>query len=532
MSLPSDARTARRYLRGLRDFWRAPANWTDAPGTIRGWLAGRQDAFADMLRQHVFANPRSPYLRLMQVAGLTEERVLAMLGAHGVEGCLKRLYDAGVYITLDELKGRQPIRRGALEFYVTADDVRTAAPGNLMAPTGGSRSAGVATPIDVADLLYELPPRYLFSRAYGLLERPFALWRPPPPATAGLRAALRNGKLGMKPRRWYGVTRAGPGPAAGKSALITLCTVMGSRLLGHTMPFPRYVPVDHVEVIARWLAEQTRRGASIHLDTMTSGAALICLAARRLGLDISGHIVRVGGEPLTEAKAALFQGAGIRYCSQYGMTEAGTLGLSCAASPLPDDMHLLTYRLAVLQEPRALPGWPEPVGALIVTLFSPRMTTVMLNMEIGDYGVMDERACDCPLGAAGLNTHLHTIRSYDKLTTAGMHFMGTDLIDLLEVGLPGRFGGGPTDYQLVETEVAGATALKLVVSPAVGALDEGAVVAYVLSELERRTKAGRMMTDVWRDADLLHVERALPYMTRAAKILPLHVEHPRRVEGS
>ena len=32
----------------------------------------------------------------------------------GLEEALERLYDAGVYVTQDEFKGRQPIRRGAL----------------------------------------------------------------------------------------------------------------------------------------------------------------------------------------------------------------------------------------------------------------------------------------------------------------------------------------------------------------------------------------------------------------------------------
>ena len=36
----------------------------------------------------------------------------------GVETTLGKLYDAGVYVTGDEFKGRKPIRRGALEFPV------------------------------------------------------------------------------------------------------------------------------------------------------------------------------------------------------------------------------------------------------------------------------------------------------------------------------------------------------------------------------------------------------------------------------
>ena len=153
------------------------------------------------------------------------------------------------------------------------------------------------------------------------------------------------------------------------------------------------------------------------------------------------------------------------------------------------------------------------MGALYVTVFADRMTRVMLNVETGDYGQLERRACGCPLGSAGLDLHLHTIRSYEKLTSAGMHFMGADLIDLIETALPGRFGGGPTDYQFVEQEEQGETRVKLVVNPTVGLLAEAEVASYVLRELERRTKAGRLMTDIWRGHGTLQVERRPPYVT-------------------
>jgi hypothetical protein len=108
-----------------------------------------------------------------------------------------------------------------------------------------------------------------------------------------------------------------------------------------------------------------------------------------------------------------------------------------------------------------------------------------------------------------------------------MHFMGADLQNVLETALPARFGGGPVDYQFVETEEGGQTVLKLMVAPTVGSVNERDVVDFTLRELERRTKAGRIMTDIWRDASLLRVERAAPHTTRTNKIQPLHVERPR-----
>ena len=62
------------------------------------------------------------------------------------------------------------------------------------------------------------------------------------------------------------------------------------------------------------------------------------------------------------------------------------------------------------------------------------------------------------LAELGFTTHLHTVRSYEKLTSGGVMFMGSMLHELLEETLPARFGGSPLDYQLVEEEEDGVRA--------------------------------------------------------------------------
>ena len=63
-----------------------------------------------------------------------------------------------------------------------------------------------------------------------------------------------------------------------------------------------------------------------------------------------------------------------------------------------------------------------------------------------DYAVISHPHCGCPWEEMGYTQQLHTIRSYEKLTSEGMHFVGTDLIAVVEEVLPARFGGAPTDY--------------------------------------------------------------------------------------
>jgi hypothetical protein len=148
----------------------------------------------------------------------------------------------------------------------------------------------------------------------------------------------------------------------------------------------------------------------------------------------------------------------------------------------------------------------------------------MLNVEVGDYATTTSRECGCPWQALGFTQHLQDIGSYEKLTAEGMHFLGSDLVDLLEGVLPAAFGGGPTDYQLIEGESDGMVTVTLAVSPRVGAVDETRVVDRLLDGLARGDAAGRMMAARWREARTIRVARVEPRATRAGKVLALHVD--------
>src|SRR5262245_61895590 len=57
------------------------------------------------------------------------------------------------------------------------------------------------------------------------------------------------------------------------------------------------------------------------------------------------------------------------------------------------------------------------------------------------------RACECPLGEAGLTLHVTDVGSDVKLTSEGLNYSVAGLAELLEATLPARFGGGVGDYQ-------------------------------------------------------------------------------------
>ena len=202
---------------------------------------------------------------------------------------------------------------------------------------------------------------------------------------------------------------------------------------------------------------------------------------------------------------------------------AGRVGIGCAGPGRLsiDDVHVLTGKVAIFLRPTA--DGIVDVPALVLTSLDPTTPKLMLNVESGDTGVLVEHDCGCAVGAAGYRLHLHTIRSYDKLTIEGTNFFGGELMRLVEDVLPARFGGSPTDYQFVEDEQDGLPRVRLFVSPRVGAVDDRAILEQALGGLAEGPGYRQMMAGIWRDGVTLTVERSEPFHTATAKIPALHV---------
>jgi hypothetical protein len=104
-----------------------------------------------------------------------------------------------------------------------------------------------------------------------------------------------------------------------------------------------------------------------------------------------------------------------------------------------------------------------------------------------------------------------------------MSFLDVDVVRALEQVLPARFGGGPTDYQLVEDIGAGDhPRLRLLVNPTVGPVDARAVATAFLSAIGPGSGVERVMGMLWDEARVIEVERRPPLATPAGKILHLH----------
>jgi hypothetical protein len=152
----------------------------------------------------------------------------------------------------------------------------------------------------------------------------------------------------------------------------------------------------------------------------------------------------------------------------------------------------------------------------------------LLNASLGDQAVLSQRRCGCPFEALGWTTHLQTIRSSKQLTAGGMSVADAQVVRILEQVLPARFGGYPTDYQLIEDETEqGKPVLRLLVHPRLGPLDDEAIGDVFLRAIGGGSGVERITELQWRQGGWLQVERRAPLTTDSGKIL-----HLRRERGS
>ncbi|CAG0989305.1 hypothetical protein BURK1_02179 [Burkholderiales bacterium] len=518
----SELRTAGGYLRGLGAFLTRPQDFEEGRGRLERQMARRQRTFADVLQRAVFENPGSPYRRLFAWARITQADVARLLAETGVEGTLERLHDAGVHVHLDEFKGRRPIVRPGLDLEVRAEDFdNPLTTRQYEARTGGSSGAARRILVDLGLLEHESAYHASFLAATGTGDRALAIWHPAPPGAVGIKTALIRSKLARPAEKWFSQTPLNAGSL--KHAAFTRATVLTARLCGAPVPMPEYTPAQDVGRVVAWLARKCAQGEPAILVTTASAGVRTCTAAIDAGVDIRDTLFILGGEPFTPAKAELIARTGSRAASHYAMVEAGAIGVACQAATHPDDVHLLGDKVATIRRDLVVGDSGRPLPALFHTTLLHASPKVMLNVESGDYGVLEDRDCGCRALPPPFRRHLHTIRSYEKLTSEGMSFLGGDLLTLVEQVLPARFGGYPTYYQFVEREQAGLPKVSLVVSRAVGKLDAALVVETVLDFLRRRGLAAAMIASMWTQGRTLEVLRGDSHVTSGGKIQPLQV---------
>ncbi|MBZ5537312.1 MAG: hypothetical protein LAO31_15260 [Acidobacteriia bacterium] len=513
-----------RYFSGLRRFLRQPLTLEDCRRRILHQLQDRNESFLRIVERGIYGNPRSPYAKLLKHAGIDFTTVAALVRREGLEATLDRLYDAGVYVTFEEFKGRRPVHRSGLNFTVRpADFDNPLLARDYEMRTGGSRGVGTRIIVDFDLLTHEAAYHCLSIECLGLAGRPVAIWYGVPPVVSGLKHLLRSAKIDQRIERWFSLSPLVVRPKTLKYFVFTKYALYGSRLFGKPLPNPEYTPLENAHEVALWLAAKSREGSPAELHTNPSSGVRVCLVAKEHGLDISGTFFRFNSEPYTPGKAKIVAESGSRAAAQYSMGEIGNIGMACGTSAALDDIHLLTDKLAVIQREKQIQNSTVRVDALLYTTLLPSCPKLLLNVESDDYGKVERRKCNCLWGDLGFEQHIENIRSYDKLTSEGMTFFGSELISLVEDVLPSRFGGHATDYQFLEEEEDGLPRVNIVVSPRAGAIDEERLILTILDRLGSSLVLKSMMAERWREGRTLRVIRREPFASGAAKILPLHI---------
>jgi hypothetical protein len=511
-----------RFLAKLPAFLRSPIGVAEAEAILRRRHAERETDFLALARRAVYGHPASPYRRLLKRAGCEYGDLERLVRDEGLEGALRVLFRHGVFLTVAELKGRCSVVRGSLQFEVSPDGLRNRATAfHFPGQSGGSGGPSTALSIDlrfVRDVAANLAASL---DARGAAGWQLAYWDVP---GGTIRPLLVCAKVGQAPRRWFSPVDPGSRDVHPRYRWSARALRWGGRLASVRLPAPEHVPLDDPRPIAQWMRQVLAAGATPCLLTYSSPAVRLAEAARAASLDLRGAHFLLYGEPVTAARLAIVRRTGAEAHALYIAMETWRLGEGCLAPAEADDVHFLSDLHALIQagpdgDPLGLPG-----PALLVTSLRPTAPLILLNVTLGDQAVVADRRCGCALERLGWVRHLHTIRSYEKLTAGGMTFLDTDVVRVLEEVLPARFGGAPTDYQLIEEETAeGRARVRLLMRPEVGPADPAAVAKVFMAALGSGTGAERIMGQVWRDGAVLGVERRAPLATPSGKILHLHL---------
>ena len=142
-----------RFARGVREYLKEPLEPEVIYKTIKKRVQDREKNFLATVKKVIYDNTDSPYLKLLNMAGCEYGDLEKMVNVQGTEPTLKKLYQSGVYITLDEFKGKKKIVRGSASFEVSESDFDTPIKSNVLVDhSGASRSSGTRTSYDFEHL--------------------------------------------------------------------------------------------------------------------------------------------------------------------------------------------------------------------------------------------------------------------------------------------------------------------------------------------------------------------------------------------
>lgn len=510
------------FLLGLRDFFRERVTLERAEREVKDALAARGENFLARVGAEVFGRPAGPYFNLLKFAGCEFGDIEAAVRRDGVEATLDRLARAGVYLTAEEFKGKKEVTRGGRSFAVDPGAFDRAQTPGFVGRSSGTANPPMRSTRPLDWLATRSYASALFFSAHRVWDDAHAVYDAILPGTA-INHLMINAKLGKPTDRWF--AREVPFRHwAGEMSwhATTWAIVLAGKCFGPGFPRPEFTALSELDRVVRWITAERRRGKKCFITTVASSAARIARVAWKMGESLKGAKFYVAGEPFTEAKEEALGRVEATATSRFSYGGGVPVGYGCANPSARDEIHVNQHLLAVILRPD--PVGATPIHPLLLTTLAATAPKFLLNVESGDYAAATARDCGCALEKAGLTLHLHDIGSYEKFTSEGMNYSCANLFDLMEKILPREFGGGPGDYQLVESEEPdGQTHITLRVHPVLGVVDEARLLSRMSEEMAKGSWGNEFQARLWRDAGTFKLTREAPHESDRGKILPLHI---------
>ncbi|MGA7513099.1 MAG: hypothetical protein WBW46_09400 [Candidatus Sulfotelmatobacter sp.] len=501
-----------------------------ARALLRKRIAEREDNFLRLAERTIFQYPRSPYLPLLNARRIAFSDLKSWVSRYGLEASLRALELEGVYFTVDEFKGKVPVRRKGITFVCEEKMFDNPYLSFVYeVKSGATRSAGTRIRIDFDYLHQRSLYDALLLHLHGCLKAPIANWFPVFPGAPGINSSLRFAHIGNPAQRWFSQVAEDEVRVNWEKRLGTKAIFAFHRLFGCPLAEPEYAGLHDGIRIAQWASQALSEHWNCVIYTFAASAVRVCIAAAEAGLSLKGAKFLVTGEPLTSHKKREIECAGAEAIPVYGISEAGVVAAGCSqAHSQSDHCHLYKDTTAIITHQQVVPNFDLCLDSYLFTSLLYESPKLLLNVGMGDFGDLDVGDCNCEFGKLGFDTTLSNIRSYEKLTGEGVTFVDTDFVRIIEKELPEMFGGKSTDYQLIEEEdTKGFTHLQLLVSPRVGKVNEGEVVEKFMMLLKRGEASPESWAQsgvvMWRQSGMVRIRRDFPVCTASGKILPFQL---------
>ena len=503
---------------GFLPYLRRPLLRDQAIREIKLRIENREKRFLEACKKLIYDNPQSPYRKLLSSAGCSYSDLEKSIRSSGLEACLETLRDHGVYLTREEFKSQIPICRNGLTIDTGESDFDNPLllPEGIRASTSGTTSTPTRMLYDWAFISEESANEMLLYETHGLSNAPSAFWLPSLPSISGIHNLLIHLRFRKPPDKWFSQLQPDF-----KSRTKMQYVVRCSQILGTKVPKPEFIEMSSADRIAIWIEKQLKEKGVCIVKTFASSAIRIVQAAIEKGIDISGCTMFTGGEALTDRRFKYLQSAGVKAFARFVATESGLIAGGCNHADEGDSMHVYTDRMALIQRERPAASDNKCVKALLFTTLSENTPKVLLNTELGDHGILRQRACDCLFGNTGMNLHVSQVRSFDKFTYEGMSLPGSVLDEVIAELIQG-VGGAPDDYQYIESQNEdGLVKLMIKISPHVKIPDEKYFANAILNNLRSKGPAANIASHFWKQADTLQIIREKPQVSSGFKMQTL-----------